>query len=93
MNKKNRINTRLPEVLAEHVEEMCGEHGYYENTSEFVRDLIRQHYEKIEQEKWKRLQSKLAPRINSPLEEFVEVNQDVTLKEFKNRYVAEKEEK
>lgn len=81
--KQSRINTRISGVLAEHIEEMCGEYGLYENTSEFIRDLIRQNYEKAEQEKWKRIKSELAPRINKPIEEFIEVDPEASLKEFK----------
>ena len=91
--KENRINTRLPEVLARHVNEMCGDDGYYDNASEFVRDLVRQHYEKIEHEKTLRLKSKLAPRINRPLSEFIEVDPEKSIQEFEQRYLAEKKAK
>ena len=37
----DRINTRLPESLAEHVARMVGKKGYYETPSEYIRDLIR----------------------------------------------------
>jgi antitoxin ParD1/3/4 len=36
-----RLNTRLPQPLAQHVEKMIGEEGSYETSSEYVRDLIR----------------------------------------------------
>ena len=37
----DRINARLPGALADHVAFVTGEGAYYENSSEYVRDLIR----------------------------------------------------
>jgi antitoxin ParD1/3/4 len=42
-----RLNATLPESLAQFVAQMTGEHGLYETPSEFVRDLIRRHMEKV----------------------------------------------
>jgi antitoxin ParD1/3/4 len=42
-----RLNATLPEPLAQFVAQMTGEHGLYETPSEFVRDLIRRHMEKV----------------------------------------------
>ncbi len=83
---QSRINTRLPQQLASYVDEICGPHGLYETASEFVRELIRQHYEKSELHKWQNLNSKLAPGANADISEFEQVNPDEQLKQFKNRY-------
>lgn len=40
-----RINTRLKGSLAEYVAFMTGEQGLYDNTSEYIRDLIRRDME------------------------------------------------
>ena len=45
-----RINTRLPQPLAEFVNRMVGETGFYETPSEYVRDLIRRDMERRERE-------------------------------------------
>ena len=37
----DRINSRLPKPLAEHVKRMVGSDGCYETPSEYIRDLIR----------------------------------------------------
>jgi antitoxin ParD1/3/4 len=42
-----RLNATLPEPLALFVAEMTGEGGMYETPSEFVRDLIRRHMERM----------------------------------------------
>ena len=42
-----RLNATLPDTLAQFVAEMTGENGLYETPSEFVRDLIRRHMEKV----------------------------------------------
>lgn len=41
----DRINTRLPEPLAQHVGRMVGTKGLYETPSEYIRDLIRRDME------------------------------------------------
>jgi len=86
---QNRINTRLPEQLALHVAYMCEEKGLYETSSEFVRDLIRQHYEKTETEKLQNFKAKLVSGANAGIEEFVEINLSEQLEKFKLRYKAE----
>lgn len=44
---KDRLNARLPEPLAKHVESMVAENGgTYETPSEYIRDLIRRDMEK-----------------------------------------------
>jgi Arc/MetJ-type ribon-helix-helix transcriptional regulator len=86
---QNRINTRLPDQLAEYVAEVCGQHGFYETASEFVRDLIREHYEKAQQQKWQNLLAKLAPGANAGIEEFKPINPEEQLAAFKKRYRKE----
>ncbi len=41
----DRVNARLPEPLAEHVERVVGPKGYYETPSEYIRSLIRRDME------------------------------------------------
>jgi len=84
-----RINTRLPEQLALHVAYMCEEKGLYETSSEFIRDLIRQHYEKTEAEKLQNFKAKLVPGANAGIEEFIKVDPSEQLEKFKLRYKAE----
>ena len=43
----DRLNTRLPQALAEHVERVAGPQGMYETPSEYVRALIRQDMEEV----------------------------------------------
>ncbi len=42
----DRINARLPNTLAQHVEKMISE--FYETPSEYIRDLIRRDMENLE---------------------------------------------
>lgn len=89
--KEHRINARLPEALALHVYEECGESGQYDSASEYIRDLVRQDLKSKEQEKWKRLKSKLVEAANAPFEDFVEVDPEASIEEFKQRCKAKKE--
>ena len=40
--QETRLNVRVKGPLAEHVNNLIGVGGYYENQSEYLRDLIRQ---------------------------------------------------
>ena len=40
--KETRLNVRVKGALADHVEDIVGLQGVYENQSEYLRDLIRQ---------------------------------------------------
>lgn len=42
----NSVNATLPEPLANHVARMSGGEGYYETSSEYIRDLIHRDMEK-----------------------------------------------
>jgi len=47
-----RLNTTLPDPLAEYVGQISGKGSLYETPSEFIRDLVRRHMEKsLEQER------------------------------------------
>ena len=91
--KKNRINANVPESLADHVNIMCGESGFYENASEYIRDLIRQDLVRVEHEKTEKLKLKLAPRINRPVNEFIKVDPEAAMQEFKQRCRAKRKVK
>ena len=45
-----RLNTTLPDPLALYVGEMTGKGALYETPSEFIRDLVRRHMEKYQQQ-------------------------------------------
>lgn len=41
-DKETRLNVRVKGPLADHVNQLVGPHGVYDNQSEYLRDLIRQ---------------------------------------------------
>jgi len=51
-----RLNTVLPDHLAEYVGSITGKSGEYETPSEFIRDLIRRHMEKTKAKEEKEIQ-------------------------------------
>ncbi|OGI03796.1 MAG: hypothetical protein A2Y25_07230 [Candidatus Melainabacteria bacterium GWF2_37_15] len=91
--KQNRVNANLPESLAYHVNIMCGEGGFYDSASEYIRDLIRQDLVRIEHEKTERLKAKLVARINRPVSEFIKVDPESAIQEFKQRCRAKRKAK
>jgi len=60
------MTVRLGGVLNEFVAANVGEHGAYENVSEYIRDLIRRDKERTEQEAFGRLKAELAHAYAAP---------------------------
>jgi putative addiction module CopG family antidote len=54
------MTVRISGALREFVAANVGEHGAYENVSEYVRDLIRRDKERAEKEAFERLRAELA---------------------------------
>ena len=60
------MTVRLSGALSEFVAANVGEHGDYENVSEYVRDLIRRDKARKEQDAFERLQAELAQAFSAP---------------------------
>lgn len=60
------MTVRLNEALSNFVSTNVGEHGAYENVSEYMRDLIRRDKERVEREYFERLKAELAQAYAVP---------------------------
>ncbi len=60
------MTVRLSGALSDHVAANVGEHGNYENVSEYIRDLIRRDKERKEQEAFERLRTELSQAYAAP---------------------------
>jgi len=60
------LTVRLSGALGDFVAASVGEHGAYENVSEYVRDLIRRDKERAEQAAFERLKAELAQAYAAP---------------------------
>lgn len=60
------MTVRLSGSLSDFVATNVGEHGDYENVSEYMRDLIRRDKERKEQEAFDRLRAELAHAFSAP---------------------------
>lgn len=60
------MTVRLSGPLSDFVAANVGESGYYENVSEYLRDLIRRDKERSEQEAFERLKAELARAYAAP---------------------------
>ena len=60
------MTVRLSGALSDFVAENVGEHGAYENVSEYMRDLIRRDKERKEQEAFERLKIELTHAFAAP---------------------------
>jgi putative addiction module CopG family antidote len=60
------MTVRLSGALSDFVAANVGEHGDYENVSEYVRDLIRRDKERKEQEAFDRLKAELGHAFAAP---------------------------
>jgi putative addiction module CopG family antidote len=60
------MTVRLSGSLSDFVAANVGEHGNYENVSEYMRDLIRRDKERKEQQAFDRLKAELAHAFAAP---------------------------
>lgn len=60
------MTVRLSGALSDFVATNVGEHGTYENVSEYMRDLIRRDKERTEREAFDRLKAELAHAFAAP---------------------------
>ena len=66
------INVRIKGTLQAHLQQQVGDHGLYENASEYIRALIRRDL-KSRNESWEWLQRKLEPALRADESSFVAV--------------------
>jgi antitoxin ParD1/3/4 len=74
--KAMTLNVRVGGVLGEHVAGKVGEHGDYENVSEYVRDLIRRDRALAEAEAFARLKAELARAFEAPETDYAPLRAD-----------------
>ncbi|HSQ98696.1 MAG TPA: addiction module antitoxin [Sphingomicrobium sp.] len=70
MTKPMTLNVRVGGALSEFVAANVGEHGAYDNVSEYVRDLIRKDKKETEDQAFERLKAELQRAFASPDDEF-----------------------
>lgn len=58
-----RLNTTLPDPLALYVGEITGKGALYETPSEFIRDLVRRHMEKAQDQEREDIEALLAQSL------------------------------
>ena len=66
MSRTTTMTVRVSGALSEFVASNVGEHGSYENISEYVRDLIRRDKERAETEAFNRLKAELTRAFAVP---------------------------
>ena len=66
MTRTTTMTVRLNATLSDFVSAKVGEHGAYDNVSEYVRDLIHRDKERDEQERFVRLKAKLGKAFAVP---------------------------
>jgi len=66
MSRTTTMTVRLSGALSEYVLANVGETGYYENISEYVRDLIRRDKERTERQAFDRLKAELTRAFSAP---------------------------
>lgn len=66
MTKPMTLNVRVGGALSEFVATNVGEHGAYDNVSEYVRDLIRKDKKEAEEQAFARLRAELQRAFASP---------------------------
>ena len=67
------MTVRISGELSAFVADNVGEHGLYENVSEYVRDLIRRDKARVEEEAFQRLKAELQQAFSAPEEAYIEM--------------------
>ncbi len=66
MTKPMTLNVRVGGALSDFVAANVGEHGAYDNVSEYVRDLIRKDKKEADEQAFQRLKAELQRAFNNP---------------------------
>lgn len=82
MARTTTMTVRISGELSEFVAANVGEHGLYENVSEYVRDLIRRDKQRLEAEAFEKLKAELQMAFSAPEEEYV----TMTAEQFLERH-------
>ncbi len=85
MRKTMNLNVRIGGELSQHVATRTGDSGNYDNSSEYVRDLIRQDKERAETQSFERLKAELQRGFAAPDNSYVEVTADDVIARNKSR--------
>ena len=70
MSQPRTVIIRISGALSEFIASNVGENGSYENTSEYVHDLIRRDKERAEREAFDRLKAELTRAFAAPEESY-----------------------
>lgn len=70
MRRAMTLNVRVGGALSEFVAANVGEHGAYDNVSEYVRDLIRKDKKETEGQAFERLKAELQRAFSEPETEY-----------------------
>lgn len=74
MRKPMTLNVRVGRALSDFVAANVGEHGEYDNVSEYVRDLIRRDKEQVEERAFERLKAELTRAFATPEADYMRVS-------------------
>ncbi len=66
MPRTTTMTVRLKGSLSDFVAANTGEHGAYDNVSEYIRDLIRRDKDRVEAEAFERLKAELTLAFEAP---------------------------
>ncbi|OSZ68416.1 addiction module antitoxin [Sphingomonas sp. IBVSS2] len=82
------LNVRVNGPLEEFIAENIGQDGLYENASEYVRHLIRQDKERVEQARFEELKAELQRAFSAPDSDARPFDRDAFLERARKRWQA-----
>lgn len=85
MGKVISIDMDLSDSLVDHVADITGEFGPYDNIGDYVRDLITRDQDIVEQQRFEDLKAELVRAFATPDEDFREVSADDIIARAKRR--------
>lgn len=84
MSRTTTMTVRLNETLSDFVATNVGEHGAYENVSEYMRDLIRRDKQRVEKEMFDRLKAELTRAFAAPESSYASLTADEVIARNRN---------
>ncbi|MBX9884670.1 MAG: addiction module antitoxin [Novosphingobium sp.] len=82
------LNVRVSGALGDFVAANVAETGSFENVSEYVRHLIRQDMDRVEQERFEQLKAELAVAFSAPDSSYVSLTADDIIARHRARTTA-----
>ena len=82
------LNISLPDKLSRYAKAIAGSEGIYTSVDEYIRDLIRRDFERLQEQEWDALHEKLKERIEALPSDFTPFDPQAIISEAREKRLA-----